>query len=74
MHLDIQDGNMTAMMVSIQRYLKDDARVGEDREDQFLERVTKHLSCESGFSPDIQDWMVSTYDVEVHKRIGLGGL
>lgn len=69
--LDIQQNNMMAMMVSLQRRL--DQMAGGDRERQFYVRTMRYLASASGRAIDMKDWMITTYDVEFEHEIGSGG-
>ena len=61
-----------AMMVSIQRRLN--MRTDEDRDRQFLAHTLQYLTTSSGRQVEIDDWMITSYEVEFGHEIGSGGL
>ena len=72
MRLDIQQNNVMAMMVSLQRRL--DHRSDGDRERQFFSRLLRYLIATSGRQMEVEHWMITSYDVEFGPQIGSGGL
>jgi hypothetical protein len=69
---DIQQRNMMAMMVSLQRRLQ--AESIEDREQQFFAHTLRYLTTSSGRQVEMEDWMITSYEVEFGHEIGSGGL
>jgi len=69
---DVQQNNIVAMMASLQRRL--DQQIGEDREHQFFSRTLRYLSTTSGHYVQLEDWMLTSFDVEFGPEIGTGGL
>lgn len=59
-------------MVSIQRHLHDGVDGSTER--QFFSSTLRYLTTASGRRVEVQDWMVTTYDVELEHQIGAGGL
>jgi hypothetical protein len=60
------------MMVSLQRRLQTGS--DEDRERQFFTHTLRYLTTSSGRQVDMEDWMITTYEVEFGHEIGSGGL
>jgi hypothetical protein len=63
---------MVAMMVSLQRRLQTGS--DEDRERQFFTCALEHLTTASGRHVEIEEWMITSYEVEFGDEIGSGGL
>lgn len=61
-----------AMIVSLQRRL--DQRSDGDRERQFFSHVLRYLIITSGLRVELQNWMITSYEVEFGPKIGSGGL
>ena len=61
-----------AMMVSFQKHL--DRQGGGDRERQFFSRSLLHLTSATGHHVQLEDWMITSFDVELGPEIGEGGL
>lgn len=61
-----------AMIVSLQRRL--DNRSDGNRERQFFSHVLRYLTRSSGIRVELQNWMITSYDVEFGQKIGCGGL
>src|ERR1700683_2833059 len=63
---------MMAMMVSLQRRLQ----TGSDgnREQQFFTPTLQYLTTSSGCQVEMEEWMITSYEVEFGKQIGSGGL
>jgi hypothetical protein len=61
-----------AMMVSLQRRL-DNLSDGE-RERQFFSHALRYLITASGRQVEMENWMITSYEVELGRRIGSGGL
>jgi hypothetical protein len=62
-----------AMMVSLQRRL-DEQTADSPLEQTFYSSILRYLSTKSGRHIEIQDWMITSYDVEFGYEIGSGGL
>ena len=71
-YIDAHHRNMMAMMVSLQRRL----RIGtdEDAERQFFAHTLQYLTTCSGRQVELEDWTVTSYEVEFGQEIGSGGL
>jgi hypothetical protein len=69
---DAQRSEMKAMMVSLQRRL--DQRLGGDRECQFISHSIEYLYAASGYHVRVENWMITSFDVEFGPLIGEGGL
>ena len=63
---------MLAMIVSIHRHLE--RRSGDDQETQFLLHTLKRMTTLSGRQVEVQNWMITSFDVEFEEKIGCGGL
>ena len=59
-------------MVCLRRRLEN--RSDDDREWQFFRYVLQMLISRNEFEVEIEDWMITSYDVEFGPRIGFGGL
>jgi hypothetical protein len=71
-HADVHQRNMMAMMVSLQRRLETGSDA--DRERQFFKHALRYLTTSSGRQIEMEDWMITSYDVEFGHEIGSGGL
>jgi hypothetical protein len=60
------------MIVALQRRL--DSRSDGGRERQFFSHVLLYLTTTSGLRIELQNWMVTSYEVEFGLKIGSGGL
>ena len=60
------------MIVSLQRRL--DSRSDGSRERRFFSHVLLYLTTSSGLRIELQNWMVTSYEVEFGPKIGSGGL
>ncbi|KAJ6595916.1 kinase-like domain-containing protein [Mycena sp. CBHHK59/15] len=69
--LDINQNNMIAMMVSIERKL--DGRRMNDPEHRFYSHTLQYLTSTSGKQVKVEDWMISTFDIDYGPEIGVGG-
>lgn len=69
---DAQQNSVMAMLVSLQKRLDD--RSDGDRERQFFSHSLNYLSTASGCQVQIEDWMVTWFEVEFSQEIGSGGL
>ncbi|KAJ7733804.1 kinase-like domain-containing protein [Mycena metata] len=69
--LDINNKNMFAMMVSIER------RIGQNQgnveEQKFYSHTLQYLQSTSQQRIELEDWLISSYDVEYGVEIGAGG-
>ena len=63
---------MMAMMVSLQKRL--DNRSDSARELQFYSHSLHYLTTSSGCHVQLEDWMVTSYEVDFGHEIGSGGL
>ena len=61
-----------AMMVSLQRRLQTGS--DDNRERQFFAYTLRYLTTFSGRQVEMEDWMVTSYEVEFGHEIGSGGL
>jgi hypothetical protein len=61
-----------AMIVSLQRRL--DSCSDGDQEQKFFAHVLRYLTTSSGIQVELQNWMITSYDVEFGRKIGSGGL
>ena len=61
-----------AMMVSLQRRL--DSQLLNNQESHFFQRSLQYLCTISGTQVQLEDWMVSEFDVDIGPKIGEGGL
>ena len=59
-------------MVSLQCCL--DHGADGDREWQFFSHTLKYLTTVSGRQVEMQNWMITSYEVEFRPQIGSGGL
>ncbi|KAJ7762903.1 kinase-like domain-containing protein [Mycena metata] len=72
--LDMNQNNMLAMMVSIQRRLDDAPKAIEHNpEQQFYAHALEYLSSTSGEKVNAEDWMVPAFEVDYGTEIGSGG-
>ena len=60
------------MIVSLQRRL--DSHSDDGRERRFFTHVLLYLTTSSGLRIELQNWMVTSYEVEFGPKIGSGGL
>jgi hypothetical protein len=69
---DINQQNILAMMISIER------RLGGQRlnspDDSFYSHTLQYLTSTSGQQIKVEDWMVSSFEVDIGLEIGTGGL
>ena len=63
---------MMAMMALLQRRLRTGA--DEDAERQFFAHTLRYLTTSSGRHVELEDWTVTSYEVEFGHEIGSGGL
>ena len=72
MCIDAKQDNMIAMMVSLQRRVEDTS--DGDRERQFFSHTLRYLTTASGRQVEVENWMITPYEVEFGPEIGSGGL
>jgi hypothetical protein len=72
LYIDAHQQNMMVMMVSLHRCLKTGSDT--DREQQFFKHALRSLVTSSGCQVEMEDWMITSYDVEFSHKIGSGGL
>ena len=63
---------MMAMMVSLHRRLETGSDTNRDQ--QFFKHALRSLITSSGRQVEMEDWMITSYDVEFGHEIGSGGL
>jgi hypothetical protein len=71
-HVDGHQRDMMAMMASLQRRLR--TGTDEDAERQFYAHTLRYLTTSSGHHVELEDWTVTSYEVEFEHEIGSGGL
>ncbi|KAJ7644865.1 kinase-like domain-containing protein [Roridomyces roridus] len=71
--LDINHKNMLAMMVSIERRREQNRGALDTSEQRFFSHTLQYLASTSGQHVELEDWMISSFDVEVGVQIGAGG-
>jgi hypothetical protein len=70
---DVHQNNMVAIMTSLQRSIM--KRICGERESRFFSSVLNHLSEITGeHPPELENWMVTSFEVEFGVEIGSGGL
>jgi hypothetical protein len=69
--LNLRGNDTTPIIICIQRRL-DDGSDG-DRERQFFRHVLRLLTSFTGQNVEIENWMITSYEVELGHRIGVGG-
>jgi len=70
-YLDLRD-DPAPIMVCLQRRLDDGSDVEEEQ--QFFSHSLQYLTALTGFSVEVENWMITSYEVEFGYRIGFGGL
>jgi hypothetical protein len=65
---------MAAMMVSIERRMEEESRKGNDAEQRFYSHTLQYLTSTSGQEIKVEDWMISSFEVDYGAEIGAGGL
>ncbi|KAF7982534.1 hypothetical protein HWV62_28160 [Athelia sp. TMB] len=68
----VQHANMMAMMVSLQRRISE--RTSLPLEHWFFMQSLQYLSTLSGSRVNVEDWMITSYEVEFGQQIGAGGI
>jgi hypothetical protein len=61
-----------AIVVALQKRLR--IRSDGDRERQFFEHTLQYLNTRSGRKVEVEEWMITSYEVEFGEEIGSGGL
>ncbi|KAJ7457405.1 kinase-like domain-containing protein [Mycena latifolia] len=69
--LQVNQENMSAMMVFLMRQMKTSSQSGPEY--NFYSQSLRRLSIVSGQRLDIEDWMVTVYEVDREEKIGSGG-
>ncbi|KAJ7268960.1 kinase-like domain-containing protein [Mycena rebaudengoi] len=69
--LEINQNNTIAMMVSLQKQLKNQSI--DRAEQQFYTHTLEYLTSRSGKAVKVEDWMIASYEVEYGEEIGAGG-
>lgn len=67
--VDVQDCDPMPIVVCLQRRLNDQSDI-----QQFLSHTLQYLNTWNGFSAEVENWMITSYEVEFGQRIGFGGL
>jgi hypothetical protein len=65
-------GDLVAMIVALERKLNQQSILIQER--RFFSQSLKHLSILSGRPVQVQDWMVTVYEVDLLEEVGSGGL
>jgi hypothetical protein len=60
------------MIVSLQRRL--DQGLDGQREQDFFKHILRFLNTSSELEVKLQNWMITSYEVEFGPKIGAGGL
>ncbi|KAJ7495014.1 kinase-like domain-containing protein [Mycena latifolia] len=71
--LDVNQNNLIAMMVSIQRRLETQPTITHNPEQQFYAHALEYLSATSGKRVEAEDWMIPAFEVDYGEEIGSGG-
>jgi hypothetical protein len=69
---DAKESNIMAMMASLQRRLIQ--QLGVDREHAFFTHSLQLLTTVSGEQLDLNTWTITSYEVDIGRQIGYGGL
>ncbi|KAJ7788428.1 kinase-like domain-containing protein [Mycena olivaceomarginata] len=69
--LEINQNNTIAMMVCIQKQLKN--RNIDRAEQQFYTHTLEYLTSRSGTQVKVENWMISSFEVQYQEEIGSGG-
>ncbi|KIM73018.1 hypothetical protein PILCRDRAFT_15623 [Piloderma croceum F 1598] len=69
--LNVHQRNMMGMMISLQRHIQ--RGVDEDWERRFFAHTLQYLTTSSGRQVEVEDWMITSYEVEFGHEIGSGG-
>lgn len=71
-YADAQQNNFMAIMALLQRQLQQQSL--SKREHQFYLSNLHRISMASGSQPELDSWMITSYEVEFGSMIGSGGL
>jgi hypothetical protein len=63
---------MLAMMASLQQRLN--ATPNNNQEQTFYSHTLQYLTSMSGRQVQLEDWMISSFDVDYGREVGVGGL
>jgi hypothetical protein len=69
---DAKESNIMAMIASLQRRLTQ--QLGVDREHAFFTHSLQLLTTVSGKQVDLNTWTITSYEVDIGRQIGYGGL
>lgn len=69
---DDHGGDSSAIMVCLRRRL--DSQLDDERERQFFKSALQYLTTYNGYEVEVENWMITAYEVEFGHRIGVGGL
>ena len=69
---DTHGSAVLSMIVSLNRRLDSCSNYNPER--QFFSHLLQYLTAASGLRIELQNWMVTSYDVEFGRQIGSGGL
>ena len=72
LRIDVHQRNAMAIMVSLQKRLR--TTLDADRERQFFSYTLEYLMTSYGSQTELEDWMITSYEVEFGPEIGSGGL
>lgn len=67
-----QNNDATPMIICLKRRI--DGRMDNDRELEFFSHVLGYLNALTGFEVEVENWMITAYEVDLGQRIGFGGL
>jgi hypothetical protein len=70
--IDAQQSNMVAMMASLQKTILQ--KLGNETERRFYGQSLRFLSTISGHQVHLEDWMITSFEVDFGLEIGSGGL
>ncbi|KAJ7605721.1 hypothetical protein FB45DRAFT_952116 [Roridomyces roridus] len=71
--LDVNNKNIVAMMVSIERRMDRSQNNMNATEQKFYSHTLQYLASTSGQHIELEDWMISQFDVDINIKIGAGG-
>ena len=69
---DAQQNNMVAMMASLQKSILQ--QIGTESERRFYSQSLMFLATTSGHQVQLEDWMITSFEVDFGAEIGSGGL
>ena len=70
---DARQSNTMALTASLQRRLQGRSN-NDERERQFFRHSLRYLTTSSGHQVELENWTITSYDVEFGREIGSGGL